>query len=192
MIAFSDTAVELVGAALMSGAFLVVRRQSRAAAATRVRQLHDAAILLAEHAHELEQFLESETAPAVLKRLLIDFSDSMADPLIVRRMARWLSSRPLDQSANHAPSDELSELLLALRNTRVELVEAFGAAVLSAIGAAFLRWPDMADADARIWPLFMVHSQQQIALAVTTSRFRTAPLKNSRVDIGPTDLHAVA
>src|SRR5208283_81623 len=99
-----------------------MRMQASQRAAGRTRQLEQAAELLEAHNRALEHLLDDPEAPDELKKLMISFSDAMADRETVKQMAEWASSRPLDQPVDTEESRAIEGLLAPLRGRRPDLI----------------------------------------------------------------------
>jgi hypothetical protein len=157
---------------LMAGLGFFVRMQAAEKSRTQVAQLVEAAELLESHARALETFLDDPLPSLDLKRLLLSFSDAMADRGIVAKLTEWAASRPLDQSLDSEETLAVQGALDAVRAERSDLVENFTVAVLTAALGASLRWPESAALFSRAFPRMVTTPQRDIVIAVTGARLR--------------------
>ncbi|WP_158924521.1 hypothetical protein [Acidisphaera sp. S103] len=138
----------------------------------RTRQITEAADLLNKHAHSLEVFLEDETAPAILKDLLVKFSDIMEDKDTVARLTEWVATRPLDQPADTDEMKAVSEAMSDLRARNPDLAEKFDVAILTAVAGASLRWTESAALFECTFPRLVTTHKRDVTIAVTVAHLR--------------------
>jgi hypothetical protein len=156
--------------ALMMLLALFIRMRAAEKSRAHVLQLTEAADLLETHARSLEAFLDDPASPVILKRLLLTFSDAMADRAIVEKLGEWAASRPFDQPIESEEATEVQASLEALRGLRPALVENFTTTVLTAATGASLRWPESAALFSRAFPRMIGTPKRDIAIAVTATR----------------------
>jgi hypothetical protein len=156
-----------------SAAAWYARSQAAARTTDRVRRLNEAADLLDLHARSLERFLDDKAAPVELKRLLLDFSDIMGEREAVVRLAEWASTRPFEEPIDTEETRVISEAVANLRSHRLDLVERFDAAIITAVAGASLRWPESAALFEAAFPRLVTTPKRDVAIAVTVTRLRT-------------------
>jgi hypothetical protein len=135
-----DYAVLITGFNMLAGVLALVVYMSRKSR-RRTLQLEQAAILLQDHADNLEQFLSDQGSPEDLKAVLISFSDGLADQGVASDLAEILCNRSSNSQVLSEEAKALMAALEKLRAQRPDLVDAFVRAIGSGIGGAFLRWP---------------------------------------------------
>jgi len=116
------------------------RHRSRAASAARIRRIEAATEALDRHAAGLRRLLYSASLSNRLKELLLDISDTLEEEPSAACFLRQLVAgrgRPL-----HVSADPVNEDFAALCATDATMAGVFLAAVIDALAAALLRWPD--------------------------------------------------
>ena len=163
--------VAVTGAIALSAARVRARTENE----VRLRQLQEAADLIAIHAQVLDRFLGDKDAPVFLKSALITYSDAMSDKVVVLKIAEWFSSRPMRVSRSQEDQNdkELSEGLAALMKRRPDLAKDFAHAVMTAAVGSILRWPESAALVEQVGARMAATPEREIDLAVTAASFGT-------------------
>jgi hypothetical protein len=149
------------------------RTKANDRAAERNSQLEEAARLLNFHAETLERFLASAMPDAELKRLLIWFSDSMADRNIVRKLTQWSASRdfarPLEDTEE---TRHIMKSINFLREHHPDLADDFSASIFSAAAGACLRWPESAAMFGQAFSRIVTTPRRDLVIAITATNLR--------------------
>jgi 2-methylisocitrate lyase-like PEP mutase family enzyme len=153
----------LLGSAL----FWHIRGLASAIARERAGQLAGAAVYLEKHASALEAFLNHPTAPAVLKAMLVRFSDVLNQREIVGELMHWAASDPFDHVPDNALLRSLTFAMADLRTQDEALSETFDRAVLAAVAGASLRWPETAALFDDAFPRLVTGSRRDVTIAMT-------------------------
>ena len=167
-----DYAILITGLNMLAGMLVIVVYMSRMSR-RRVLQLEQSAVLLQEHANNLEQFLSDPASPEDLKAVLISFSDGLGDQRVASDLAEILCNRP---SAPQVLSEEAKALVLALdelRAHRSDLADAFVRAIGSGIGGAFLRWPKAARSVELMAVRMVADPRNEVMAAAEGARLRS-------------------
>lgn len=157
---------------ILLGFMACVRMQSRRKFLSRLRQLNEAADLLALHASSMELFLSHRDAPVELKRLLLSFSDAVADREVAFRMSEWLATRPFRSAAKNEEAEKIDKLLSDLGQSNPEMRDNFARAIGSAAVGSMLRWPESTKMLQRIGARLAIDPRREVTLAVTVSHLR--------------------
>jgi hypothetical protein len=164
-----DYAVLITGFNILGLTLSIVvhtKRKSR----RRVSQLEQAAILLQQHADNLEKFLSDRDAPVDLKAVLIGFSDALADQGVANDLAESLCGRQATSAPDCEDTEALMDALEQLRARRSDLADLFIRAVGSGIGATLLRWPKAARAVEVMAARMVADPRNEIAAAAEGAR----------------------
>jgi hypothetical protein len=148
-----------------------IRVRMREEHSFRRRQLEESAEMLRIHARSLDICLDSKAISDPLKRLLIFFSDGMADESIVSEMSTWLLAPQRRQSNSEAEwvQNEISQL----RYVDEDIATEYETAIVSGAYAAMLRWADSAAVFECAGPRFAVPVNHGIILAVKAAMMRS-------------------
>jgi hypothetical protein len=139
----------------------------------RVRQLSEAAELLKYHAGALERFLDAPQPDVDLKRLLIWFSDSMAERAVVEKLTEWSASREFAQPMEETEETQrIQESLNFLRERYPDLSDDFSAAIYTAASGACLRWPESAAMFDRAFSRIATTPRRDLVIAIAAKNFR--------------------
>lgn len=150
-----------------------LRERSTRANGIRTRQLALAVECLDKHAAALEQILNDPAAPTDLKKLVIAVSDAMSDRAVVEKLVEWGATRPLDPPTDTESIRAIEAVLAPLRDSRPDLVEYFGIAVVTAVVGASLRWADSAALSELMFPWLMTTPRRDVAIAATATSLRS-------------------
>lgn len=152
----------------------ILRAKAHAKSVIRIRQLNEAAALLDIHAQALHRFLNSQVAPDLLKRVLVNFSDAMSDEHVVIRLASWMSSQPMTSTA-HEDSEAHKDIISELSDLKVSnsnLAEDFTLAIMTMTVGSVLRWPESAALFEQIGARLAGRPKGDLDLAVAAGNFR--------------------
>jgi hypothetical protein len=139
----------------------------------RVRQLLEAGELLKSHADALERFLDAPAPDRDLKRLLIWFSDAMADRATVDKLTEWSASRDFAQPMEETEETvRIQELLNFLREHHPALGEDFSTAIFTAAAGACLRWPESAAMFDQAFARIATAPRRDLVIAIAAKNFR--------------------
>jgi hypothetical protein len=169
-----DLAGALLAAIGLVAVFVSKRDSSREKTEQRIRELNEAAELLAQHASALRRFLDDPASPAELKALLIHCSDAMSDRSVDREFGAWLVERPLNAPDESEETRVLVNAFSKLPDAHPDLAAAFVEAITTAVMAALLRWPEDAPSIERVAPRIAISPARNVSLAVTATKLRSA------------------
>jgi hypothetical protein len=171
---FDQNLSPILIAVIIAAVFWFVRTKAGSQAAERVRQLSEAAELLKAHSVALGRFLDAPQPDAELKRLLVWFSDAMADRAVVEKLTRWSATRDFAQ-----PLEETEETVLIqkswnfLRDRCPDLGEDFSVAIFTAAAGACLRWPESAVMFDRAFSRIATAPKRHLVIAMAAKNFRS-------------------
>lgn len=148
-----------------------VRGRRSSYSGRRTRQLFEAAVHLEQHARTLELFLEHPDAPDDVKRLLLEFSDTMNDRNAVAMLTQWASNRPLGQPIELEEAMAIECELASLRTRNPELADHFATAVITAVAGASLRWAESAELFEYAFPRMLYVPKRDVVVAITATHF---------------------
>lgn len=150
------------------------RSERRVRSETRVRQLQQAAELLAAHGTALARILDGDATPRVLKQALVHSSDALTDRSLVLIMAKLLA----DGERWEALQDdaEIIEAAESLRRSDPDAFAAFKTAAITGAFSAILRWPESAVFFEEISAKLAADPRRDVDVVVTTSRARNSGL----------------
>ena len=171
MIQYAEPCLAMLIALITIWNWRAAMRADHAAEILRLRRSTD---LLLAHANALGAFLDSSEAPVALKRLLIDFSDAIADRRVVLLVAKRIPS--FDWADESAVSDDLAYELKALRRTNADLFDDFITSITTGLFAAVLRWPETAILFETLSARLAASPRRDMRMVVTVSHFRKADL----------------
>jgi len=139
----------------------------------RTRQLKEAAELLTHHATILERFLDNPVPDAELKRLLIWFSDAMADRVTVGKLTKWSASRDFARPMEETDETRhVQKSLNFLREHYPDLADDFGDALVTAAAGACLRWPESAVMFDSAFSRIVTTPRRHLVIAIAAKNFR--------------------
>jgi hypothetical protein len=158
-----------LAAAVAAGGIWSWRHRHRNRHDARAQQLREAAALLDAHASSMARFLGADGPDLELKRLLISFSDAMADRETVARFAEWACSARSDAETDR-------DILETLRTADPDLADEFRTAIMTAAMGASLRWPESAAHFETTFAKLALVAKSDVAIAMTASRLREPTL----------------
>jgi hypothetical protein len=173
MILLTQNLSPLLAATIIAIVVWFFRARANDRAEARASQLAEAAKLIQLHAGLLEQFLAHPAPDVELKRLLVLFSDAVADRGIVEKLAEWSASRTFAQPLEETDETiRINKSLALLREHHSELADDFGMIIFSAASGACLRWPESAALFDRAFSRLVATPRRDIVIAVTAKGFR--------------------
>ena len=174
---------DLLSAAVIAVAAVVtwhLRTQAADRHHQRVRQLNEAADFLAMHVRDMALFLEHPAATAHLKALLMRCSAVLEDREAAERLTGWAASRTFEALADAQETRAIDEELSLLRRSEPDLADCFDTAIVAAVAAASLRWPESAARFEAAFPRMMATPRRDAAIVAAVTRLEPGPLFSVR------------
>jgi len=170
----SETFPAVLAGALITFGLWTQRVRRFDSSGRRRRQLQRAELLYRTHSGAVESILESESVPDVLKRMIINFSDAIANEDVVEAIAKmFISGAGLDPNQEDG---DVREAIHKLARQDPEMAYVLCQAIITGMHAAMLRFDATAILYEEVSAKMAASLAPDVGFVVTASRMRKSEL----------------
>ena len=136
----------------------------------------------------MARFLDHPAAPPELQALLLRCSAVLEDREAAERLTGWAQNRRFEALVDAQETLPVDQKLALLRQCEPDLAGCCDTAIIAAVAAASLRWPESAARFEEAFPRMMTLPRRDAVIATVVTRLHPGPLFSVR----PADAHEAA